>query len=52
MCVLPHLVCCATFQELQHLFVGKGGKPVKSGKQCRENAKAKGPETEGRFLWS
>ncbi|ODQ71000.1 hypothetical protein LIPSTDRAFT_5043 [Lipomyces starkeyi NRRL Y-11557] len=37
------LICCATFEELQGLFIGKGGKSVKSRKNCRANAKSKVP---------
>ncbi|ODQ69036.1 hypothetical protein LIPSTDRAFT_203246 [Lipomyces starkeyi NRRL Y-11557] len=37
------LICCATFEELQGLFIGKGGKSVKSCKNCRANAKSKVP---------
>ncbi|KAK9349764.1 hypothetical protein V1523DRAFT_356486 [Lipomyces doorenjongii] len=35
------LVCCATFQGVQQMFVGNGGKSVKSCKNCRDNAKTK-----------
>ncbi|KAK9426998.1 hypothetical protein V1505DRAFT_98649 [Lipomyces doorenjongii] len=35
------LVCCATLQGLQQMFVGNGGKSVKSCKNCRDNAKTR-----------
>ncbi|KAK9364466.1 hypothetical protein V1509DRAFT_650584 [Lipomyces kononenkoae] len=36
------LICCATFEELQQLFTGKGGKSVKSCKHCRATTKSLG----------
>ncbi|KAJ8100171.1 hypothetical protein POJ06DRAFT_125551 [Lipomyces tetrasporus] len=35
------LICCATFEERQGLFIGKGGKSDKSCKNCRANASQK-----------
>ncbi|KAK9311293.1 hypothetical protein V1524DRAFT_58104 [Lipomyces starkeyi] len=33
------LICCATFEELQGLFIGKGGKSVKSCKNWIRSGK-------------
>ncbi|KAK9243568.1 hypothetical protein V1506DRAFT_381246 [Lipomyces tetrasporus] len=35
------LVCCETFQDLQKMFITADGRPAKTCKRCRDNAKGR-----------